>query len=128
MTIEDRKAQAYRMIEEVKKGQRTLDKEVMDFLASVIPNSPVSIKVVSQKGICMAGHKEGEEWLVNGREDRWRSPPICIFALGALMPSLQLLMYGGSFPWERDPNVIVGACTDVNNPVLFELRRLPAPK
>jgi len=128
MTIEDRKTQAYRMIEEVKKGQRPLDKEVMDFLMSVLPNSPVSVKVVSQKGICMAGYKVGDEWLVKGREDGWKSPPICIFALGSLMPSIQLLMYGGSFPWERDQNVIVGTCPDVNNPVLFELRRLPEPK
>lgn len=60
MTIKDRKAKAYRMIEEVKKGQRTLDKEMMDFLACAIPNSPVSVKVISQKGICMAGHKEGD--------------------------------------------------------------------
>ncbi len=128
MTLEDRKAQAYRMIEEVKKGQRTLDEDTLDFLASVIPNSHVSVKVISQKGVCMAGHKEGDEWLVRGREDGWKSPPICIFALGSLMTSLQLLMYGGTFPWEPDPNVIVGACTDVNNPVLFELRRLSEPK
>ncbi len=56
------------MIGEVKKGQRTLDKEMMDSLASVIPNSPVSLKVISQEGVCMAGHKEGDEWPVKGQD------------------------------------------------------------
>ncbi len=125
MTIEDRKAQAFRMVEEVMKGRRPLDKEAMDFFMSVLPNSPVSIKVVSQKGICMAGYKVGDEWLVKGRDDGWKSPPICIFALGSLIAGLQLLMYGGSFPWEPDKDKVLAPCPDSRSPVVFELRRLP---
>lgn len=123
-TTEDPKAKAYRMIDEVVKGQRTLDEEVMDFLKSVIPNSEVSIKVTSQQGICMAGHKVGDEWVVKGRGDGWKSPPVCIFAFGAMYPSLQLLMYGGSYPWEPDPNAVVCACPDTRNPVVFEVKRM----
>jgi uncharacterized repeat protein (TIGR04076 family) len=33
-------------------------------------------------------------------------------------------MFGGSFPWEKDPDVTTVACPDPDNPVVFELRRL----
>ncbi len=126
MTMEDRRAKAFQMIDEMKKGQRTFDKETHDLLMSVLVEgtSTVSVKVVSQKGFCMAGHKVGDEWLMK-REDGWRKPPqICILALQTLMPTLQVLMYGGSFPWERDPDCAGGTCPDSRNPVVFEVRRL----
>ncbi|GAG37096.1 unnamed protein product, partial [marine sediment metagenome] len=38
-------------------------------------------------------------------------------------PSAQVLQFGGSFPWEDDPNRTTVACPDPANPVVFELRR-----
>jgi uncharacterized repeat protein (TIGR04076 family) len=80
----------------------------------------VRVKVVSQKGSCEAGHKVGDEWLVGEKTPEG----LCIFAFSALMPFITPLMYGGSFPWEKDPDMTTVACPDGQNPVVFELRRL----
>ena len=80
----------------------------------------VRVKVVSQKGTCDAGHKVGDHWIV----DKKTPAGICLSAFNSLFPSLRVLMYGGSFPWESDPDVARAACPDGANPVVFELRRL----
>ena len=80
----------------------------------------VSIKVISQKGTCGMGHKVGDEWIVD-----WKTPEgICLGAFNGLSLSLQVLMYGGSFPWEKDPDRTTVACPDPDNPVVFEIRRV----
>ena len=80
----------------------------------------VSIRVVSQKGTCALEHKVGDHWVV----DLKTPEGICLAAFNSLSPSLQVLMFGGSFPWESDPDVTTVACPDAANPVVFELRRL----
>ena len=80
----------------------------------------VSIRVVSQKGSCEAGHRVGDEWVIEEKTPEG----ICTFAFSSLFPFLTPLMVGGSFPWETDPNVATVACPDAANPVVFELRRL----
>lgn len=80
----------------------------------------VSIRVVSQKGTCAQEHKVGDQWVVNEKTP----PGICLSAFGALFPSLRVLMFGGAFPWEDDPDMTTVACPDAANPVVFELRRL----
>lgn len=80
----------------------------------------VAIKVISQKGTCANEHKVGEEWVI-----RTKTPEgLCLGAFGALYPYVKTLAYGGSFPWENDPNVATFACPDAKSPVVFELRRL----
>ncbi len=79
-----------------------------------------SIEVVSQKGECALEHKVGDRWVV----DRKTPEGMCLSAFNALFPSLRVLMFGGSFPWEDDPDVTTVACPDATNPVVFELRRL----
>ncbi len=81
----------------------------------------VSIKVISQKGTCATQHKVGDEWVIN---DGKTPQGVCIYAVGALFPFSQALMYGGAFPWETDPDVTTVACPDAENPVVFELRRI----
>ncbi len=80
----------------------------------------IIVRVVSQKGTCVQEHKIGEQWVINGKTPEG----ICVSAFDALYPSLRVLRYGGSFPWEADPNVTTVACPDATNPVVFELRRL----
>ena len=83
----------------------------------------VAIRVVSQKGTCEAGHRVGEEWVIKGEE--FKTPVgICLFAFNSFYPLANALMYGGSFPWESDPDVTTVACPDAQSPVVFELRRL----
>ena len=82
----------------------------------------VAVKVISQKGTCGAGHKVGDEWVIG-----MKSPPegICLPALNALYPTLQVMRFGGVFPRSPDPDIARHeACPDPNNPVVFELRRI----
>jgi uncharacterized repeat protein (TIGR04076 family) len=80
----------------------------------------VSVKVISQKGNCEAGHRVGDEWVVGEKTPEG----ICIFAFASLLPFITPLMYGGAFPWEKDPDRTTVACPDPDNPVVFELRRV----
>ncbi len=81
----------------------------------------VAVKVISQKGTCEAQHKVGDEWVI---KDGKTPEGMCIFAFSALFPSAQMLMFGGIFPWETDPDVATAACPDPGNPLVLELRRL----
>lgn len=80
----------------------------------------VKVKVISQKGTCGAGHKVGDEWTISGKTPEG----ICLSAFNALIPSLRVLMFGGSFPWSDDPDTATAACPDAANPVVFELKRV----
>ena len=80
----------------------------------------ISVRVVSQKGTCANEHKIGDQWVVNGKTPEG----ICLAAFNAFYPSLRVLRFGGSFPWESDPDAATLACPDAANPVVFELRRL----
>jgi len=80
------------------------------------------IKVISQKGTCDAGHKVGDEWVIEGEH---APAGICIYAFHAIFPFVTAMLFGASFPWETDPDVTHMACPDADNPVVFELRRVP---
>ncbi len=80
----------------------------------------VRIKVISQKGTCAAEHKVGDQWIITTKTP----DGICLSAFHTLLPNLRVLRFGGSFPWETDPDVTTLACPDAANPVVFELRRL----
>ena len=81
----------------------------------------VAIKVISQIGTCIHNHKIGDEWIV----DNTTPEGICLTAFNDLFPHIWTLMFGGSYPWESNPNKITNiACADANNPLVFELTRL----
>lgn len=82
--------------------------------------SKVKIKVVSQTGVCRNGHKVGDEWVIEGTTPGG----MCPSAWHACWPNVRVLMLGGSFNWRDNPEVLVEACPDADNPVLFEVRRL----
>jgi uncharacterized repeat protein (TIGR04076 family) len=103
---------------------KPIDDEMIEEFISCTPNYEITIKVVFQEGICLGRHKVGDEWVMKGRGDYWQSPAgICMFAFSSIYPSLQMLMYGGSFPWEPDSDAVLVPCSDSRNPVAFELRR-----
>mgnify|MGYP000940992340 CR=1 FL=1 len=82
----------------------------------------LQIKVVDQKGICPLGYKVGDTFYV---KDGMTPSGLCITALSALIPGISVLMVGGSFPWEDDPEATCRSCQDYKNPVIFEIRRKP---
>ncbi len=80
----------------------------------------VIARVISQQGSCSAGHRVGDEFVLGEV-----SPPgLCTWALYTLFPFAEALQFGGSLPWESDPDVSVIACPDAKNPVVFEMRRI----
>ena len=81
----------------------------------------VVAKVISQRGTCEAGHRVGDEFVIGQKAPLG----ICSWAFYTLFPFAEVLQFGGSFPWEKDPNRATIACPDPENPVLFELRREP---
>lgn len=83
------------------------------------PERRVFVKVISQKGSCEAGHKEGDEFVL----DDMCPNNMCAWAFYTLFPFAQVLMSKGSFPWENDPDRCTVACPDPGNPVVFELLR-----
>lgn len=80
----------------------------------------VIARVVSQKDTCAAKHKVGDEWIIGSKTPQG----ICLIAFDALLSNARVLMFGGAFPWETNPDVSTVACPDGENPVIFELRRL----
>ena len=86
----------------------------------MVESYDVVTKVVSQKGTCGAEHKVGDQWVIGSKTPEG----ICLSAFNALFPFLRVLRFGGSFPWETNPDVTTVACPDAQNPVVFELRRL----
>jgi uncharacterized repeat protein (TIGR04076 family) len=81
----------------------------------------VSVRVISQQGSCEAGHRVGDRWIIGEKTPEG----LCTFAFGSLLPFITPLMFGASFPWEKEPDMTTVACPDPTNPVVFELRRLP---
>ncbi|MBA7683258.1 hypothetical protein ES703_91619 [subsurface metagenome] len=80
----------------------------------------VAVRVISQKGTCANEHKVGDEWVLG----RTTPEGICMSAFNALYPTARVLMFGGSHPWDTDPDITTAACPDAENPVVFQLRRL----
>ena len=79
----------------------------------------VIAKVISQEGTCGAEHRVGDEFIIGQKTP----PGMCSWAFCTLFPFAEVLQFGGSFPWEEDPNKATVACPDPANPVVFELRR-----
>jgi uncharacterized repeat protein (TIGR04076 family) len=80
----------------------------------------VKAKVISQKGHCEAGHKVGDEYVI----DDTVPAGMCSWAFYTLFPFAIALKSGGAFPWEKDKDTAAVACPDPTNPVVFELKRI----
>ncbi len=85
-----------------------------------MPVHKVVAKVISQTGRCDAGHKVGDEWVLEPKT----SEGICMGAYHAMYAYAFLLITGAPMPWGADPDVATAACPDEKNPVVFELRRI----
>ena len=87
----------------------------------------VVLKIMSVKGTCNAGHREGQEFDLTdeftvGITKDGRA--LCPSAFHAAFPYYRVLRYAGEFPWEENKDVAHAACPDPFNPVIMELRRV----
>ncbi len=82
----------------------------------------VKIKVVFQKGICVSGHKVGDEWVVGANTPTG----ICNAAYVALYPFIRVYQRGGRYSYPKGSEVTRLACPDGWNPIIFELSQIPA--
>ena len=80
----------------------------------------IEITVTGQKGTCGAGHKVGDKWVVKNHTPAG----ICLSAYPIMESSIDVLKYGGAFPWSKDPDVTEAVCPDPGNPVVFRLKRI----
>ncbi len=79
----------------------------------------IKATIVSQKGICEAGHKKGDEFIIGQTTPKG----MCAWAHYTLFPFAQALAFGGSFPWEKEEGTALVCCPDPDNPVVFKLTR-----
>ena len=84
--------------------------------------STVEVTVISRKGKCAFGHRVGDKVVFDGRSVKG---DICYSALTVLLPKVFAMRYDASFPWTQDKHIIFNACPDGENPVVFEIRRIP---
>jgi uncharacterized repeat protein (TIGR04076 family) len=84
----------------------------------------VKVRVVFVKGICNAGHEVGQEWIVR----RHTPKGMCVNAFGTIFHSLYLLLRGGKLETVAGSGVLMSACPDAWNQVVFELSPIPGTK
>ncbi len=84
----------------------------------------VKVKVVFVKGICNAGHKVGQEWIVR----RHTPSGLCVSAFHSIFHSLYFLLRGGELETVPGSGVIRSACPDAWNQVVFELSPIPGTR
>jgi uncharacterized repeat protein (TIGR04076 family) len=84
--------------------------------------SKIEVTVKSQKGKCAFGHKVGDKIVFY--EGKSIKGNICYSALMVILPKVYAMAYGAEFPWSKNKDVIVNACPDAENPVVFEIRRI----
>lgn len=80
----------------------------------------IEITVTSQTGTCGAGHKVGDKWIISNHTPGG----ICLSVYPLMESSIDVLKYGGSFPWSDNPDESGAVCPDPGNPVTFKVKRI----
>ncbi|MEG6616797.1 TIGR04076 family protein [Peptococcaceae bacterium 1198_IL3148] len=70
-------------------------------------------------GVCHRGHKIGDTFDFDSERGK-----ICPMAMHVLFPVVDILRYGGSFPWEEDENTGVFCCPDVKVINVFKVEKI----
>ncbi|MGD8563990.1 MAG: TIGR04076 family protein [Desulfarculaceae bacterium] len=80
---------------------------------------PLQAEVVSVKGICGAGHKAGDTLSLSC----WDSGGLCGFFYHDIFPNLNVMQFGGKYPWDNGDELTV-ECPDRQNAVTLKIRRV----
>jgi len=78
----------------------------------------IVVRVEAVQGGCFRGHYAGEQWRIMHKTPEG----ICLSAMASLLPAIRTLQFGGTFPWEKDPNAATIGCTASH--VTFRVERL----
>ncbi|MHA2358048.1 MAG: TIGR04076 family protein [Candidatus Heimdallarchaeaceae archaeon] len=82
----------------------------------------IILKVISQEGHCVAGHKIGDEIIFNFDTNEIKGN-VCLHALYSVFPKIFAMAYGAEFPWLEDKDKATHACPDAFNPVVYQVIR-----
>ena len=78
----------------------------------------IKAEVIGLKGQCNAGHKVGDQFVVNCYD----TGGMCGFLYHAIFPTLNVMQFEGSFPWGSDEAVL--NCPDSYNLLTLRARRV----
>jgi uncharacterized repeat protein (TIGR04076 family) len=81
--------------------------------------SKIRITVDSVAGKCPLGCKPGMEFMIA----RTTPAGMCLSAFHSIQPAIEVLRYGGSFPWEKNPDEADICCPDHLNRTVFKIER-----
>jgi len=81
--------------------------------------SKIRVTVDSVAGKCPLGNIPGKEFVI----ERTTPAGMCLSAFNSINPAIQVLRYGGSFPWEKNPDEAYICCPDHLNRTVFKLER-----
>jgi len=79
--------------------------------------------VKSVKGNCSWGHEAGDNFEISCHD----TAGLCGFFYHDIFPAIEMLQFGGGFPW-GNPDVVTVECMDRYNLVTMELRRVKEKK
>jgi uncharacterized repeat protein (TIGR04076 family) len=79
----------------------------------------IKATVDSVAGKCPLGNRPGKKFVIK----RTTPAGMCLSAFNAVSPAIQVLRYGGSFPWEKNPDVAYISCPDHLNRTVFKIER-----
>jgi uncharacterized repeat protein (TIGR04076 family) len=72
-------------------------------------------------GRCQAC-EDGQEFLIEGFPSKPES--FCTWAWADIHRDVVAIMFGGSFPWIKQPGTTIPCCTDGLRPVIFKVERI----
>jgi len=86
-------------------------------------NQPEDIKhldaeIISVKGECGAGHKVGDKLKIGC----WDTGGLCGFFYHDIFPNLNVMQFGGKYPWDEGNEVIL-ECPDRYNLVTIKINK-----
>lgn len=86
----------------------------------------LQITLVRGEGTCAAKHDVEEKWIWSGDSEKLDlGKGICVHALASMLPKLVAMRYGASLPWlKEDHDTATHLCPDVDNPHVFQIRRV----
>jgi uncharacterized repeat protein (TIGR04076 family) len=85
------------------------------------PRYDVRATVISIERPCALGHQVGDTWELG----EFTPGGMCVWAYSALLPRIEALYFGATYPWQDDPDEIMVACPDHLSEVVFRLERRP---